>query len=158
MVKDMLGEVVRKIVDLSLETLKVIYDLAEKLSGEAGQEWLVQLKKFLRKENCWANVVKVKEALAWSAAWISLGLAFTGVVYFIYEKHWFGVGIPQGIPGEVTDAIQAKISKEQELERQNYVLAKAKKEAAIQAQEFEKAAQLRDQLKKLRESVFLSPL
>jgi len=62
MVKDMLGEVVRKIVDLSLETLKVIYDLAEKLSGEAGQEWLVQLKKFLRKENCWANVVKVKEA------------------------------------------------------------------------------------------------
>ncbi len=35
-------------------------------------------------------------------------------------------------PAEVTDAIQAKISKEQELERQNYVLAKAKKEAAIQ--------------------------
>jgi regulator of protease activity HflC (stomatin/prohibitin superfamily) len=34
-------------------------------------------------------------------------------------------------PTAVTDAIQAKIAKEQELERQEYVLAKARKEAAI---------------------------
>lgn len=39
-----------------------------------------------------ARVVTVKEALAWSAAWITLGLSFTGVVYFIYEHHWFGIG------------------------------------------------------------------
>lgn len=56
MVKDMLGALMRKIVDLSLEMLKVIYDLVEKLSGEAGQEWLAELKKFLRKENCWTGV------------------------------------------------------------------------------------------------------
>ncbi len=39
-----------------------------------------------------AHVVKTKEALLWSAAWITLGLAFTGVVYFLYEGHWFGIG------------------------------------------------------------------
>ncbi|MBU4142712.1 hypothetical protein KJ590_01785 [Patescibacteria group bacterium] len=57
MVKDMLGALIRKIVDLPLEMLNVIYDLSEKLSGEAGQEWLTELKKFLRKENCWTGVV-----------------------------------------------------------------------------------------------------
>jgi len=54
----MLGALMRKIVDLSLEMLKVIYDLVEKLSGEAGQEWLAELKKFLRKENCWTGVIE----------------------------------------------------------------------------------------------------
>lgn len=40
-----------------------------------------------------AHVVKTKEALKWSAVWISLGLAFTGVVYFLYESHWGGIGL-----------------------------------------------------------------
>lgn len=40
-----------------------------------------------------AHVVKTKEALAWSAAWISLALAFTGVVHFLYEGHWQGIGL-----------------------------------------------------------------
>jgi len=39
-----------------------------------------------------AHVVKVKEALGWSAFWISLGVAFVGVVYFGYEHHWLGLG------------------------------------------------------------------
>jgi len=39
-----------------------------------------------------AHVVKTKEALQWSAAWITLGLSFTVVVYFLYESHWFGIG------------------------------------------------------------------
>ena len=39
-----------------------------------------------------AHVVTVKEALGWSAVWITLGLSFTAVVYFIYEAHWFGIG------------------------------------------------------------------
>jgi hypothetical protein len=56
--KDMLGALMRKIMDLPLEMLGTIYDLVEKLSGEAGQEWLTELKKFLRKENCWTGVVK----------------------------------------------------------------------------------------------------
>lgn len=58
MAKDMLGAVVRRIVELPLEMLGVICDLVEKLSGETGQQWLAELKKFLRKENCWTNIVK----------------------------------------------------------------------------------------------------
>jgi regulator of protease activity HflC (stomatin/prohibitin superfamily) len=43
-------------------------------------------------------------------------------------------------PAEVTDAIQLKIAKEQELERQEFVLAKTRKEAAIRVLEALKAA------------------
>jgi tellurite resistance protein TerC len=39
-----------------------------------------------------AHVVRVKEALGWSALWISLGLLFTVFIYFGYEHHWFGLG------------------------------------------------------------------
>ncbi|MFA6551473.1 MAG: hypothetical protein WCV41_03030 [Patescibacteria group bacterium] len=60
MEKDMLGTVVKKIVNLPAAKLGVIYDLIEKLLSDAGQEWLVELKKFLRKEICWA----VKEVYA----------------------------------------------------------------------------------------------
>ncbi len=40
-----------------------------------------------------AHVVSVKEALAWSAVWITLGLAFSLFVYFGYEGQWFGLGV-----------------------------------------------------------------
>jgi tellurite resistance protein TerC len=33
------------------------------------------------------HVVSVREALGWSAVWIALGLAFSGVVYVAYERH-----------------------------------------------------------------------
>ena len=39
-----------------------------------------------------AHVVSVKEALAWSAVWIAMGLSFSVFVYFGYEHHWFGLG------------------------------------------------------------------
>ena len=39
-----------------------------------------------------AHIVKVKEALGWSAGWISLGLLFTVFIYFGYEHQWFGLG------------------------------------------------------------------
>jgi len=55
--KDMLSVLIRKIVDLPLEMLGVLCDLSKELSGEAGQEWLAELKNFLRKENCWTGVV-----------------------------------------------------------------------------------------------------
>jgi hypothetical protein len=55
--KDMLSVLIRKIVDLPLEMLGVLCDLSKELSGEAGQEWLAELKNFLRKENCWTGIV-----------------------------------------------------------------------------------------------------
>jgi len=39
-----------------------------------------------------SHVIGVKEALGWSALWISLGLAFSVFVYFGYENHWLGLG------------------------------------------------------------------
>ncbi|MFC1886888.1 hypothetical protein ACFLZM_07515, partial [Thermodesulfobacteriota bacterium] len=40
-----------------------------------------------------AHVVSVKEAVAWSAVWIAMGLVFAVFVYFAYEGRWFGFGI-----------------------------------------------------------------
>ncbi len=40
-----------------------------------------------------AHVVSVKEALAWSAVWITLGLAFAVFVYHGYEGQWLGLGV-----------------------------------------------------------------
>ena len=53
--ENMLGRLVKAIADFSQETLGVLCDLAEKLSGNSRQEWLAELKKFLRKEQCWAG-------------------------------------------------------------------------------------------------------
>ena len=39
-----------------------------------------------------AHVIGVREALGWSTLWISLGLAFGGVIYLGYEQQWFGLG------------------------------------------------------------------
>ena len=39
-----------------------------------------------------AHVVGVREALKWSAVWISIGVAFSGLVYLGYEQHWLGLG------------------------------------------------------------------
>jgi tellurite resistance protein TerC len=38
------------------------------------------------------HAVGVKEALGWSAFWISLALAFSGLVYVAYEYGWAGLG------------------------------------------------------------------
>src|SRR3990172_146874 len=40
-----------------------------------------------------AHVVSVREALGWSAFWITLGLAFAVLIYFGYERHWLGLGL-----------------------------------------------------------------
>ena len=41
-----------------------------------------------------AHVVRVKEALGWSAVWIALALAFAVFVYHGYENQWMGLGAP----------------------------------------------------------------
>jgi len=40
-----------------------------------------------------AHEVGMKEAVFWSAIWLSLGVAFTGFVYLAYQNHWLGLGI-----------------------------------------------------------------
>jgi tellurite resistance protein TerC len=39
-----------------------------------------------------AHVVTIKEAIFWSAVWISMGLAFSVFIYFAYDGQWFGLG------------------------------------------------------------------
>lgn len=39
-----------------------------------------------------AHVVTIREALAWTGIWASLGLLFGFFVYFGYEQHWMGLG------------------------------------------------------------------
>ncbi|MFH1680044.1 MAG: TerC/Alx family metal homeostasis membrane protein [Candidatus Eisenbacteria bacterium] len=39
-----------------------------------------------------AHAVSLREALFWSAIWITCGLLFSKFVYFGYEHHWFGLG------------------------------------------------------------------
>jgi tellurite resistance protein TerC len=40
-----------------------------------------------------AHEVKIKEAAIWSVVWVTMGVAFTGLVYLAYEKHYLGLGI-----------------------------------------------------------------
>jgi tellurite resistance protein TerC len=52
-----------------------------------------------------AHVVSTREALKWSAFWISLGLSFTALIYFGYEQHWLGLGYTRDtMSTPVTDA------------------------------------------------------
>ena len=39
-----------------------------------------------------AHVVSAREALAWSAVWLCMGLSFAVFVYFAYDGQWFGLG------------------------------------------------------------------
>lgn len=57
-----------------------------------------------------SHVVGVREALGWSALWISLGLLFSGVVYFAYDGHWFGLGLARdSVDGVINNGSQAAI-------------------------------------------------
>jgi tellurite resistance protein TerC len=57
-----------------------------------------------------AHVVTVKEALAWSAVWLALGVAFSVFVYFSYDGQWFGLGsvadAVDGLPNDGSTATE----------------------------------------------------
>jgi tellurite resistance protein TerC len=57
-----------------------------------------------------AHVVTVKEAIAWSAVWLAMGLAFAVFVYFTYEGQWFGLGAAadpvDGLPNDGSTATE----------------------------------------------------
>jgi tellurite resistance protein TerC len=55
-----------------------------------------------------AHVVGVKEALAWSAVWLAMGLAFAVFVYFAYDGQWFGLGAAaDAVDGLANDGARA---------------------------------------------------
>jgi tellurite resistance protein TerC len=55
-----------------------------------------------------AHVVTVKEALAWSAVWVALGLAFAVFVYYGYENRLLGLGsVIDAVDGATNDGLAA---------------------------------------------------
>ncbi len=57
-----------------------------------------------------AHVVTVKEALAWSAVWATLGLTFSVFVYFGYENRWLGLGSSiDPVDGVINDGTTAMV-------------------------------------------------
>lgn len=51
-----------------------------------------------------AHVIKMREALGWSAFWISMALGFGVFIYYAYNNQWAGMGMPskaypQGLSG-----------------------------------------------------------
>ncbi len=40
-----------------------------------------------------AHVISTKEALRWTALWVSVALLFSVFIYFAYENHWMGIGL-----------------------------------------------------------------
>ncbi len=53
-----------------------------------------------------SHTIKLREALAWTAFWASLGLSFTAVVYFLFQHHYWGFGtnLLKGWPHNGTEA------------------------------------------------------
>jgi tellurite resistance protein TerC len=54
------------------------------------------------------QALSLSKALVWAAAWISISLAFTAVVYDGYSNHRFGLGtVPDAVDGRVNDGPSA---------------------------------------------------
>jgi len=51
----------------------------------------------------------VKSAALWTAAWVAIGMAFSGVVYLMYENNWGGVHL-HGCPPGHADGLDATIT------------------------------------------------
>lgn len=57
-----------------------------------------------------AHVVTMKEALTWSAVWITMGLSFSVLVYYGYENQWLGLGsTADAVDGVVNTGMTATI-------------------------------------------------
>lgn len=46
-----------------------------------------------------AKEMTLRSAALWTVAWVALGLAFSGVVYVMYENNWLGVHLNTSPPG-----------------------------------------------------------
>src|SRR5258706_2524070 len=56
-----------------------------------------------------ATAPTLRTAVAWTLAWVALGLSFSGVVFLIYENNWLGVTLTGCPPGH-HDGVDAAIT------------------------------------------------
>ncbi len=61
MSRDLLSQVVKIVVDLPDEVLRLLCDFFEKLSSDVEGEWFRAFKRFLRKENSWEGLEFLEE-------------------------------------------------------------------------------------------------
>jgi tellurite resistance protein TerC len=54
-----------------------------------------------------AHEVSMKESIAWSIVWLSMGLAFSVFVYFAYSNQWLGLGAHTAMKNPDGDAVLA---------------------------------------------------
>src|SRR5690606_4034621 len=40
-----------------------------------------------------AHVVGMREAITWTVIWVVTALLFNALVFFLYERHWLGLGV-----------------------------------------------------------------
>jgi tellurite resistance protein TerC len=52
-----------------------------------------------------AHTITLREALIVSGVWIGVALVFTVFVYLAYDRHWFGLDLPEGEPDGRTAAV-----------------------------------------------------
>src|SRR3954453_4000648 len=57
-----------------------------------------------------SHAVGLKEALGWSAVWITLALLFGVFVYFSYEHHWLGIGLTPDATEQTDQFPQGRIN------------------------------------------------
>ncbi len=117
-----------------------VQEVVEQWGGEKWYAWNVKepLRTVVRTEvmKVNASVIQSRNDLVRGHIMATLKKKYQGTPVEILSVD---IGHIQ-FPKRVTDAIQSKISKQQELARQRYVLAKAKKEAAIYVLEALKVA------------------
>ncbi len=41
-----------------------------------------------------AHAISLREAAGWTVFWVTLGVSFSGLIFLIYEHHWFGASCP----------------------------------------------------------------
>jgi tellurite resistance protein TerC len=76
-----------------------------------------------------AHVISAKQALGWTAFWVSLALVFNVAVYFIYQDNWMGFGAEGRALADKQAAGETLTSQELNMRR---VLPGNGREAAIQ--------------------------
>src|SRR5687767_1453878 len=50
--------------------------------------------------------MSVRQALGWTFVWITVAMSFTGLVFGLYEHHWFGWALQAGAPSGAEAALQ----------------------------------------------------
>jgi tellurite resistance protein TerC len=53
-----------------------------------------------------SKAMSVRQALGWTVVWILVALSFSGLVYGVYEHHWFGWRVSPDAPGGSEAMIQ----------------------------------------------------